>query len=706
MSRNVGDTFREEAQELLGELEIALIELEESPLDQDAVGRVFRALHTLKGSGAMAGFEAVAAVAHEFESVFERVRSGELEASRELVSRSLQAGDRLKAMIEAGPGPAADAEAAQLLAGFGAYGPDAGGVETAASAELFASTPSSDATTIRIRFRPQEGIFRRGINPVALLREVSQLGDCRVVAQVDAIPPLAELDPESCHLYWDIILTTDAGINAIRDVFIFVEDDCELKIEVLDVPDEREEYRRLGEILVERGDIALPELQAALAARRRIGEELVIRGFVDGCKVDSALAEQEQVEKIRRERQTQEVADTIRVRSEKLDALVDLVGELVTVQARLSRAAGSRADAELAAIAEAVERLTWDLRDQVLNVRMLPIGTTFSKFRRLVRDLSETLGKDVELLAEGADTELDKTVIDRLYEPLVHLIRNGIDHGIEPPEVRRAAGKPARGRIRLTASHSGPNVVVRISDDGRGLDLEAIRRRAVESGLIAAAAELSEKELAALAFHPGLSTAAAVTSISGRGVGMDVVKRAIDALRGSIDVLSRPGKGTTFSVKLPLTLAIIDGLLVRLGDDHFVLPLSAVEECVELKRADAEFSRGRNLVRVRGEIVPFVRLREQFRIEGEAPQIEQVVIVEADRERVGFVVDHVVGEHQTVIKGLGRLYREVTGLSGATILGDGTVALILDIPQLVSSVERQEKAEGQSLENIFRRGSA
>jgi len=415
MSRGLGDTFREEAQELLGELEIALIELEESPSDRDAVGRVFRALHTLKGSGAMAGFEAVAVVAHEFENVFERVRAGELAASRELVSRSLRAGDRLKAMIEAGPGPAADAEAAELLAGFGGYRPGGRGDE-AGGASQPAPAVSAEATTYRIRFRPEEGIFRRGINPVALLRELAQLGVCRVVAQIDAIPPLAELDPESCHLYWDVVLTTDSEVNAIRDVFIFVEDDCELKIEVVDVPEEREDYRRLGEILVERGDLPLSELHAALAERRRLGEELVTRGIVDGCKVDSALAEQEQVEKVRRERQSQEAAATIRVRSEKLDALVDLVGELVTVQARLSQAAGSRVDGELAAIAEAVERLTWDLRDQVLNVRMLPIGTTFSKFRRLVRDLSETLGKDVELFAEGAETELDKTVIDRLYE--------------------------------------------------------------------------------------------------------------------------------------------------------------------------------------------------------------------------------------------------------------------------------------------------
>jgi len=686
MSTSFGDTFREEAQELLGELEIALIELEESPLDQDAVGRVFRALHTLKGSGAMAGFEAVAAVAHELESVFERIRAGELSPSRELVSRTLQAGDRLKAMIVAGPGCEADAAAAQLLAGLGEYRP-AGLAAAEGGAPGLCSPASTEAATYRIRFRPQEGIFRRGINPVALLRELSQLGDCRTVAQIDAIPPLADLDPECCHLYWDVVLTTDAGVNAIRDVFIFVEDDCELKIDPLAVPEVPEAPRRLGEILVERGDLALAELHAALAERRRLGEVLVTRGIVDGCKVDSAIAEQEQVEKARRARQSRESAATIRVRSEKLDALVDLVGELVTVQARLSQAAGGRADAELSAIAEAVERLTWDLRDQVLGVRMLPIGSTFSRFRRLVRDLGEELGKEIDFVAEGAETELDKTVIDRIYDPLVHLIRNGIDHGIEPPTARLSSGKPAKGRIALSASHSGPYVLIRLSDDGRGLDRRAIMAQAAAKGLIAANAELTDKEVLSLAFLPGLSTAAAVTSVSGRGVGMDVVKSAVEELRGTIEVDSEPGRGTTFTVKLPLTLAIIDGLLVQIGRDRFVMPLSAVEECIELTRADEAKANGRNLVSLRGEIIPYIRLREAFGSDGAPPSIEQVVIASFEGQRFGFVVDHVVGEHQTVIKGLGRMYREVKGVSGATVLGDGNVALILDLPQLIKIEE-------------------
>lgn len=689
MMKAVGDTFRDEAHELLAELELALLELEEQPGSGEAVGRVFRALHTIKGSGAMAGFDAVAVAAHEIETVFERVRSGELLVTRDLVSRTLAARDRLKAMI------ADDSENTKHVAGivalFAGFSPTAAAVNTT-PAGLMSYQLFADAVTYRIRFRPAPDIFRRGIDPSNLLRELKQLGDCRVIAQIDAIPLLSELDPERCHLYWDVILTTDVDYNAIRDVFIFVEDDSEVMIETIDLPAATGETRRLGEILVERGDLPLAALESALQDRRRLGEVLVAKGLVDGGKIASALAEQEQVEKVRRERQTHDQTGSIRVRSDKLDSLVDLVGELVTVQARLGQLAARKNDPELMAVAEDVERLTWQMRDQVLNIRMLPIGSTFSKFRRLVRDLSAELGKDIELITEGAETELDKTVIDRLYDPLVHLIRNSIDHGIETPALRKAAGKPVRGRLRLSAIHAGANVLIRISDDGRGFDRDSIKTQAVAKGLIPANADLTDKEIFALTFLPGLSTATSVTSVSGRGVGMDVVKQAVESLRGSIDIESRSGEGTTFTVKLPLTLAIIDGLLVQVGKDQFVLPLSSVEECIELKRSAVFKAQERRLVDVRGQIVPYLRLRERFGIAGEPPAIEQIVIADTEGQRVGFVVDQVIGSHQTVIKSLGRMYHEVAGLAGATILGDGAVALILDLKKLVECAESAEKA--------------
>jgi len=336
-----------------------------------------------------------------------------------------------------------------------------------------------------------------------------------------------------------------------------------------------------------------------------------------------------------------------------------------------------------------VERLTGELRDSALNIRMLPIGSTFSKFKRLVRDLSSELGKEIELTTDGAETELDKTVIEKLNDPLVHLIRNSLDHGIEQPEARVAAGKTRHGTVHLAAVHSGDSVLITIQDDGAGLDKEAIRSKAIERGVIAAQAELTDKELFNLIFAPGFSTAKKISSISGRGVGMDVVKRAIEALRGTIDITSVHGEGTRITVRIPLTLAIIESLLVRIGPDFFMMPLSLVDECVELTRQDVARSNGRHLANVRDHLVPYIPLRERFLIRGDCPDIEQIVITEVNGSRIGFVVDQVIGEHQTVIKSLGRAYKNVEGISGATILGDGSVALILDVPQLVQSVEAE-----------------
>jgi len=624
------ETFRDEAGEILCELETALLELEVSPGDGEAIGRVFRALHTIKGSGAMSGFDEVANFTHEVETVYELVRCGRLPVSRELINLTLSARDRIKALIESG-GEIDDARTKDIIAAFRQYLPEEQG-------DALSIPSDCRDITYHIHFRPPADIFLRGINPLALLKELAELGQCRITTRTEAIPALEEIDPELCHLWWEIVLTTTHGMDAIRDVFIFVEEDCELRIEAAGQGEERD-------------------------------------------RTDVGIRTPDQ------EPSAPDTVSSVRVRSEKLDSLVDLIGELVTVQARLAQLASARADVELDGVSEVVERLTWELRDQVLNIRMLPIGTTFSRFGRLVRDLGEELGKDVVLSTEGAETELDKTVIERLSDPLVHLIRNCIDHGIEPPAVRQVAGKPPKGRIHLAARHSGAQVMIEVRDDGSGIDLDLVRNKAIAMGLVGAEADLNDKELYGLLFHSGLSTAASVSSVSGRGVGMDVVKRAIDELCGGIDIFSRPGEGTTFTLKLPLTLAIIDGLLVKISGDFFLFPLSAVEECIELHKTDAEKAHGSNLVTVRGEILPYIRLREQFTIAGKPPKIEQVVLTEADGQRVGFVVDEVVGEHQAVIKALGRMYRDVRGLSGATVLGDGSVALILDLPQLVQIEE-------------------
>ncbi|WP_298432472.1 chemotaxis protein CheA [Geobacter sp.] len=690
--------YREEAYELLSELESSLLELEETPEDMELIGRVFRAMHTIKGSGAMFGFEDIATFTHKVETVFDLVRNGKMTVTRDLVNLTLRARDLIKGMLDASEGGEAveGREAEEVIAGLKRLvpPPEIGDPLPAQQITASGAAPAAGAAvTYRIRFRPLPEVTVNGTNPLLLLAELRQLGECRAVAQLANVPELEELNPESCHVYWDVILTTGRGIDAIRDVFIFIEDDCELAIDVIDdggALDTAGDYKKLGIILTERGDLTRQDMEAILAKQKRFGELLVEQGIVHPEKVESALVEQQHVKEVRKERQAQESASSIRVPAEKLDLLVNLVGELVTVQARLSQTAAGRGDALLVSIAEEVERLTNELRDTALNIRMLPIGTTFSKFRRLVRDLSVELGKDIEMTTDGAETELDKTVIEKLNDPLVHLIRNSIDHGIELPAERTAAGKPRQGTVHLAAVHSGDSVLITITDDGKGLDREAIRAKGVERGIIPATAELSDKEIYNLIFAPGFSTARTVTSVSGRGVGMDVVKKAIDALRGTIDLASERGKGTTITIKLPLTLAIIESLLVKIGDDCFVLPLSIVEECVELSREDVKNAHGRNLATVRDQIVPYVPLRERFMVRGEAPEIEQIVVTQVGGGRVGFVVDHVIGEHQTVIKSLGKMYKDVKGLSGATILGDGSVALILDIPHLVREVELEQ----------------
>jgi two-component system chemotaxis sensor kinase CheA len=705
------DIFIEEAYELLAELETSLLEMEEDPCNEELIGRVFRALHTIKGSGAMFGFDDIAAFTHEVETVFDMVRNGAMEATKELIDLTLAARDHIKNMLD-------DSESTDQDRGVGIITslknlipgeesqeqPDSNEPEDSAD-EDSPETPGNEGSTIyRIRFRPVPDIFMKGTNPVLLLKELQGLGECKVIAQKEAIPALDDINPELCYTYWDIILTSIKDINTIKDVFIFVEDDCELSIDVIHDstnPDADHSCKKLGEILVERGDITEDVVHSVLAgqSKKPIGERLVDAGLVKRSVVESALAEQQQIKELRETREKQqkkEAASSIRVSSDKLDTLVNLVGELVTVQARLSQTTATRNDPDLLMIAEEVERLTEELRDNTMSVRMVPIGTMFSKFKRLVRDLSGEMYKEVQMSTDGAETELDKTVIDKLNDPMVHLIRNSIDHGIESPDSREAIGKQREGSLHLSARHSGTNVLIEITDDGAGLDPEVIRAKAIEKGLIDPGTELKEKEIFAQILTPGFSTAKKISNVSGRGVGMDVVKRNIEALRGSIEIQSKKHAGTTITLSLPLTLAIIDGLLVKIGEELFVLPLAMVEECVELTGDDVENAHGRQIANVRGEIIPYISLREKFLIHSDKPDIEQIVITTVDDQRVGFVVDHVIGEHQTVIKSLGKVYMNVEGVSGATILGDGTVALILDAPKIVQSAVNMEALVGQA----------
>jgi two-component system chemotaxis sensor kinase CheA len=677
--------FKEEALELLGELESSLLELEEDPADGEVINRVFRAMHTIKGSGAMFGFEDIASFTHEVETVFDLARNGQIAVSKDLLNLTLLARDHILAMLEGEDHHGLESRAKEVILGLKALTPT-----TAAPTEPEPVRPEDkscavnpDLCTWRIRFVPPRNIFLTGTNPAALLEELCEMGEHHVVMHSRDIPEPALLDPEQCMVWWDVILTTSRSEDEIRDVFIFVEEDSEVSIQKVgccqSVDDDS--YKLIGQILVDKNDITRDALERILTERKPIGQLLSEAGLVSHSQVEAALAEQQEVKRLRQASSQELQTSSIRVPAHKLDFLVDLVGELVTTQARLTQYASENSDPRLQAISEEIERLSDELRDNTLGIRMLPIGTTFSRFKRLVRDLSQELGKRIVIETQGEDTELDKTVIERLSDPLVHLLRNSIDHGIERPEEREARGKNPEGRIQLLAEHSGGEVLIRIIDDGAGIDPERIRAKAVEKGLISQDAILPDKDALMLIFAPGFSTAEKVTNVSGRGVGMDVVKRNIDALRGRVSLDSTPGQGTTVSVRIPLTLAIIDGLQVQVGDSFFIMPLSAVEECVELRGTDK--SDRSAFINLRGQMVPYVSLRAGFDVPGQCPEIEQVVVCNSQGNRVGIVVDKVIGEHQTVIKSLGKVYQDVRGISGATIKGDGSMALILDIATLV-----------------------
>jgi two-component system chemotaxis sensor kinase CheA len=676
------ETFRQEAQELLEQLEQTLLDLEHAPGSSDLIDSAFRALHTIKGSGSMFGFERVAAFTHHVETAFDLVRKGKVAPSRELIAVALAARDHMRRLIEE-PDQVSDVDGDAILGDLRVLVEGAAAPTEAKPAA--GEPPGTEPAAWRVRFRLAKDAMATGTNPLLLLAELCTLGTATVVAQTDGIPPLEDMIPTDCYLGWDVVLSTEHPRAVIEQVFLFVLDDMELRIEPIAADDDG---KRLGEILVERGDVQPGAIDAALAQQEPLGKLLVKAGVVAEEKVAAALGEQKH---FRNEGRAGKGADSIRVPAERLDDLMDRVGELVIAQSRLKQVAAASDDVQVKAIAEEIERLALELRDSTMGVRMVPFGSLFGRFRRMVHDLARELGKGIQLVTSGEETELDKTVIERLNDPLIHLIRNAVDHGLEDTVGRAEAGKPAQGRITLSARHAGAEVLISIADDGRGLNRARIQARAEEHGLIPPGSKLSDGELFQLIFQPGFSTAREVTNLSGRGVGMDVVKRTIEALRGSIDVTSEPGRGTEVTLRLPLTLAIIDGLLVRVGNGRYVIPLAAVEECVELPPEEDARSRGRSFLNIRGELVPFLRLRELFKASTPPDRYQKVVIVSAGELRVGLVVDQVIGDHQTVIKSLSKLHADVETFSGATILGDGTVALILEIGHLVEYGQVQEE---------------
>ncbi len=657
--------FRVEAGELLDQVEQGLLDLTHRLGDMDLVNAVFRGLHTLKGSGAMFGFDALAGFTHHCETAFDRVRKGQVPATPALVGVILSAQDHMRGLVE---GNASESEGAAILAALqeavdaASGGAAAPAKDAAPAAPAPATTAVAQAAGWNIRFRLPPDSMANGTNPLMLLDELRELGDCTVVALTDQVPPLPELNPTHCHIGWDVTLMGDVSRDAIDDVFIFVMDDMELTVTPI-------------------ADAAEPAAveEAAPAA---VVEAAVAPSAAPPAAANDAAAARTPVK----------ADESVRVPAARLDSLMDRVGELVIAQSRLSQLAHHGHDLVLRSVSEEIERLAGELRDTMMVLRMVPVASLFGRFRRLIHDLARDTGKTIVLVTEGEATEVDKTVIERLFDPMVHLVRNSCDHGLENAEQRVAAGKPEAGTVRLGAHQSGGEVVITIRDDGRGIDRARVRAKAEANGLIQPDQVMSDQELLQLIFAPGFSTAAQITNLSGRGVGMDVVKRTIEGLRGTIDIQSVDGQGSTISLRIPLTLAIIDGLLVRVGASRYVIPLTAVEECLELSLEDDMRHRGRSLITLREKLVPFLRLRELFASGTKPDPYQKIVVVATGQGRVGLVVDQIIGNHQTVIKPMSPLHRGVSTFAGATILGDGEVALILDIAQLVAAGQPQEES--------------
>ena len=712
-----------ESQELLASLEENLLGLEQNPADTDALNAVFRAAHTIKGGAGIVECDYIVEFTHVVENALDEARDGRIKLDGELIQLLLASGDQIARLLEFAIDPAARPDAAtlargeELLTGLRAYSLSkhtsskhssskeaASDLAAASDAPLESSgggMVGHDCWHISIRFG--DNVLREGMDPLSFLRYLSGFGEiAHLTTLLDAMPDAEAMDPESCYMGFEIDFRADTSKEKIERVFDFVRDSCLLNILppysriseyvelIMSLP---EDTMRLGEILLQAGVITPIELNKSLETQgiesvephevdhkaAPLGEILVEQHVVQKELVDAAVVKQAQVS----DKKAQE-AKLIRVHADKLDQLINLVGELVIAGASASLLAQKSKDEGMFEATSTISRLVDEIRDGALRLRMVQIGETFNRFHRVVRDVSRDIGKDIELVITGGDAELDKTVVEKLSDPLTHMVRNAIDHGIESAEARIAAGKPARGRVHLNAFHESGSIVIEVADDGGGLKRERIKQKAVAKGLLAADAEPSDADLFKLLFEPGFSTADQISNLSGRGVGLDVVKRNIEALRGTATIDSQEGVGTTMSIRLPLTLAIIDGFLMGVSTSAYVVPLDMVEECIELTDGKSSNKARGNMLNLRGEVLPLIRLREYFALAGRSGRRENVVVVKYAGSKAGLVVDELMGEFQTVIKPLGQIFTHLRGISGSTILGSGEVALILDVPSLIT----------------------
>lgn len=685
--------FLDEAKDMLRQFEEALLAMEQDPGDSEAVNCAFRAAHTIKGTAGLFGFEAVVHFTHEVESLLECMRSGQIALSDQGMALLLQGRDQMEQLLaevgrdEADPAVAqlSDSLGAQLRAHRGAAASAADAHAPAASATSAAAGAggADGAAPWHISIRMGQDALRHGLDPMSFIRYLGSIGQVVGIQVIsEAVPDLMALDAEACYMGFEIRLQTEADRATIEQVFEFLAEDSDIVYLPPNSPED--EYRNLlNKRAPDEAD------QALLLAHWQVLAGPDAPPFIDRRAAEPTPgADRRENEPERRagsrDRRAGDDTRFIRVRADKLDKLIDLIGELVIASSGAQLVAQKEQSPSFIEASMRIHDLVQEARDGALGLRMVPIGETFARFHRVVRDVSKALGKEVELHISGGDTEMDKSMVETIADPLMHLVRNSLDHGIESSDDRVLAGKSPIGQLALHAYHESGSIVIEVSDDGKGLNRERILEKAVERGLISAGLELSDEEIYQLIFLPGFSTAEQVTNLSGRGVGMDVVKRNVETLRGQIKVASQPGRGATMQIRLPLTLAIIDGFLTNVGGVSYVLPLELVAECLEVPPEYAsDPSKVSGHFDLRGEVVPYLDLGLFYRHQPPKTGRRSLILVRDGMNRVGLIVDRLLGEHQTVIKPLGQVFQQIRGLAGSTILGSGEVALILDVPALL-----------------------
>lgn len=710
----IKQTFFQEAEELLAETESGLLALQDGDTDLETVNAIFRAVHSIKGGAGMFDLAELVEFAHVFETVLDNLRSGRSTLTPAWLKTMLKAADVLADLVQAArTGETADQERVKALAGeLSSLAGEPGGSPAAEAGETTADPAAPSSTTYEIRFRPRPDLYAKANDPALLLRELGNLGSATVTCDTSDLPLLPQLDPEGAYLTWNVRLETAAGEDAIREVFEFVEGDCDLDIVAVDAAAEDdgfdvsallarmsaeigEDDPAVGETVASAVDAAAAdekrEKPAASAQSEAPSAEVVDLAATRMAQKDSEAAPAGKSEEARGQSAGPAVSQTIRVDLDRLDRLVNLVGELVINRAMVAQRVMEAGLANATAISvglDELEQLTREIQDNVMALRAQPVRSVFQRMSRLVREVGEMTGKSVQLVIEGEATEVDKTVVERLTDPLTHMIRNAIDHGIETPENRLAAGKPETGVLQLTARHASGHIVIEVRDDGAGLNRPRVKEIAVSKGLIPADAQLTDEETDNLIFLPGFSTASSISNLSGRGVGLDVVKRSVQALGGRISIASRPGRGSTFTLSLPLTLAVLDGMVVTVADQTMVIPLTATVETLQPKSEDVHsFGGNWQLISVRDVFLPLIDLGRHFSYRTTPPDLANSVglLVEAQgNARSVLLVDAILGQRQVVIKSLESNYGTVPGIAAATILGDGRVALILDVDAIVS----------------------